>query len=188
MIYADDHAVLGVGVEARVWRRQIGFFAQVGPAFDLLDDGQPRVTLDARAGAFLGWETAGCAPEPSSVFTVGREPCAEVYAEAVYVSRFASNVVAFARPRLAVSYLLMGPMAWQLVAEGRIAKDRNDDYYNNFADAGLAQRWRLLRPLRIDLMLGVHGGAYFGLAGRDPLPRPLTYADVRLQAATYLEF
>jgi len=187
VIYADDYAVLGAGVLARVWRRQIGIFAQVGPAFDLLDDGKPRVALDARAGAYLGWETAGCAPPSGAEITLALRPCAEAYAEAVYVSRFASNVIAFARPRLAVNYLLVGPLAWQLVLEGRVAKDRNDDYYNNFADAGLAQRWRLLRPLRIDLMLGLHSGAYFGLAGRDPAPHPLTYTDVRLQAATYLE-
>jgi hypothetical protein len=188
VIYADNYAVLGAGLLARVWRRQIGIFAQAGPAFDLLDDGQRRVAFDARVGAYLGWETAGCAPPAATGVTTTLWPCAEVYAEAVYVSRFSNDVIAFARPRFALTYLLVGPLAWQLVVEGRVAKDRNDDYYNNFADAGVGQRFRLVKPLRIDLMLGIHGGAFFGLASRDPAPRPLTYADVRLQAATYLEF
>jgi hypothetical protein len=186
-IYADDHAILGAGVMLRAWGRRLGLFAQAGPAINLLDDGRQRVTPDVRAGVFLGAETTGCAPKTSGGASLLFLPCAEVYAEAVYVSRFDHNIIAFARPRLSLSYLVTGPVAWQVVAEGRLAKDRNDDFYNNFVDGGAGLRFRLLAPFRLDVMLGGHVGTYFGLQNRDPAPRPLDYADVRLQAATYLE-
>lgn len=187
-IYADDHALFGVGILMRAWGRRIGLFAQAGPAINLLDDGRELVKPDVRAGAFLGAETAGCAPQTNGGASLVLVPCAETYAEAVYVSRFNNNVIAFARPRLSLSFLLTGPVAWQVVAEGRLAKDANNDFYNNFVDGGGGMRLRLLRPFRFDVMLGGHVGTYFGLQNLDPAPKPLDYVDVRLQAATYLEF
>lgn len=186
-IYADNYALTGAGVLVRAWQGRIGLFAQAGPAVNLLDDGRDRVAFDARAGAFVGVETAGCAPKAGGAASLTFVPCAEGYGEAVYVSRFDHNVIAFGRARAAASYLITGPVAWQAFLEGRGARDLNSDFYNNFADAGVGQRWRLLRPARVDLLLGVHAGSYLGLEGRDPAPRPLHYTDLRLQAATYLE-
>jgi hypothetical protein len=95
--------------------------------------------------------------------------------------------MAYARPRAAAGYLVMGPVLWQIVAEGRAGKDLNNDYWNNFADAGIGPRWRLLAPFRFDLLFTASGGAYFGLANRDPAPSRLTYGDLRVLASTYLE-
>jgi hypothetical protein len=66
--------------------------------------------------------------------------------------------------------------------------DRNADYYNNFADGGVAHRWRLMGALPFDLSAGVSAGRYFGRQGLDPLPGELRYLDLRLVAATQLEF
>lgn len=186
-IYADNRALAGAGVLARMWRRRLGVFAQAGPAFALVDDGAAQVALDARGGAFLGAETAGCRPRPGGLRLTLR-PCAETYAEAVYVSRFDHNVVGFGRWRLAATTLVTGPVAWQLAIETRAAVDRNRNFYNNFADAGVGHRFRLLGRVPLDVLVGVHAGSAFGIASRDPAPRPLHYVDARLQAATYLEF
>jgi hypothetical protein len=188
IIYADDYALIGGGALLRFWGGRVGFFGQIGPAFDLLDDGRPRIVLDARAGAVLYAETPACAPAPGTGAEWRLDPCLDVYAEGVYVSRFDDDVIAFARPRAALGYAITGPIDWQLVAEARSGKDSNDDYYNNFVDGGLGHRWRLLRPARIDLLASINGGTYFAVSGREPAPSQLGYVDARVDLATYLEF
>ena len=57
------------------------------------------------------------------------------YAEAVWVSRFENNVLTMGRGRIAFTALVTGPIAWQPIAEVRVLKDINNDYWNNLADA-----------------------------------------------------
>lgn len=187
-IYADDYATFGGGLRVRLWSNHVELFAQAGPAFDLLRDGRAPVALDVRGGGLAYFDTPDCAPAPEHGARAGVWPCAEVYGEAVFVSRFDDNVIGFARPRAGVGYLVTGPVVWQAMAEARAGKDRNDDYWNNFADAGFGQRWRLLVPFRLDLMISADAGTYFGLANRDPAPSRLGYVDARALAATYVEF
>jgi hypothetical protein len=189
-IYADNFALLGAGVLFRFWNGRAATFAQLGPAIDLLETSQNRVTFDVRAGGMLALSSMGCGGGAS---TGARSrwrliPCAESYVEATYVSRFNHNAVAVGRVRAGATYLVTGPVAWQLLAEGRAATDRNHDYYNNFADAGLVQRWRLGGRVPLDVNVGTHAGSYFGVAGRDPAPDHLGYVDLRLVASTYLGF
>ena len=189
LVYADNTVLFGVGVLFRFWKRQVGLFAQIGPAINLLNDQRRRVWLDARAGGFFSIEAPGCRPEPEDAGArVGFEGCGDVYAEAVWVSRFDNNIFTMGRGRLAFTFLVTGPVAWQPVAEVRVLKDVNNDFWNNLIDAGGGIRWRLLEPIGLDVMLGVHGGSYFGLEDADPAPTPLTYAELRLQAATYIAF
>lgn len=187
IIYADNHATVGIGAMLRIWERQLGFFAQTGPTVSLVDRGEKRTRLDLRAGAFLGLESDLCAARPEKSELVAW-PCAELYSEAVYVNRFDHNVIGFARGRAGFTYWATGPLLSQLLLEGRGAVDSNHDYYNNFADVGLGNRFRFVSPIRLDIMTGIHGGSYFGVSGRDPLPSTLRYVELRLQAATYLEF
>ena len=72
--------------------------------------------------------------------------------------------------------------------EARVLKDIRNDYWNNLADAGGGHRWRLLKPFVLDLLVGVHGGGYFGLENRDPPPDPLSYAEFRIQLGGYASF
>jgi len=186
-VYADDYAVFGAGARLRLWKDRIDLFGQVGPAFDLLDDGRDRVAVDARAGVVAYVETRGCAPSPEATARAGFWPCLEGYGEAVYASRFHHDVIAFVRPRAAAGYLVTGPVLWQAVVEGRAAKDKNDDYWNDFADAGAGHRWRLLAPLRVDLLLTANAGSYYGSSGRDPAPARLGYVEARGLVTTYVE-
>jgi hypothetical protein len=184
-IYADDYALTGGGLLLRLADRRLGLFVQGGPAFNLLDDGRAARALDVRGGAFFGAETAGCRPDRGGGFHLAL--CSDLYSEAIYVSRFRHNAIGFSRAHLGASYLVTGPVAWQLLLQARASGDRNADYYNNFADGGVVQRWRLLGALPLDLSLGVNAGRYFGRAGLDPAPPRLRYLDLRLLAATYLE-
>lgn len=186
MIYADNQAMVGMGVMMRFWERQLGLFAQAGPTVDLVGGGGPPADLDVRAGAFLGLESSQCATfSPESDFV--KFPCREIYSEAVYVNRFRDNVIAFARGRWGFTYWSASPLLSQALAEGRVAVDTNGDYYNNFMDIGVVNRFRFLLPSRVDITMGIHGGSYFGVAGADPAPDPLGYIELRLLAATYLE-
>lgn len=187
VIYADNHATAALGLMLRTWERRVGLFAQAGPSARLVQDGNDHDDLDIRAGAFLALETPQCASRPSrSEFVVW--PCAEVYSEAVYVNRYEHNLIGFARGRAGFSYWVTGPLLSQLVFEVRGGLDRNQDYYNNFIDAGGGQRFRFVDPIRFDVMLGAHAGSYLGVEGRDPAPSSLGYLELRLQAATYVEF
>jgi len=180
-IYADDRALAGGGVLVRMWHGRLGMFAQLGPAVPLIDDGRARVALDLRSGAYLALATAACSQRAHAT-------CAEIYAESIYTSRFDHDVQAFARGRLARSYLDTGALGWQLFVEGRGAVDRNGDYYNNFVDVGAGPRWRLRTAVPVDLLLGGHVGRYLGRASRDPAPSSLEYADLRILATTYVVF
>jgi len=192
LIYADNSLMFGVGIQLSLWKRRIGLFAQIGPAFNLLrDDGRQPVMLDFRAGAFLFAETPRCHPDARDDgrgAEISVDPCAEVYAEAVYVSRFDHNLQAMARGRYAIGWLVTGPVAWQPIAEVRFFKDTNNDYWNNLVDGGVGHRWRLLQPFGLDLMLSVHVGSYFGLENVDPAPDPLYFSEFRFQTSTYIAF
>ena len=191
LIYADNSLMIGGGVLFRFWQLQVGLFVQIGPSFKLVDDDRDAVELDFRAGGYLDLAAPTCFPR---VIDDGRgsaliaEPCAELYAELVYVSRFDHNLMGQVRGRVGLTYLLTGPVAWQPLAEGRVYKDIDNDFWNNMADGGVGHRWRLLQPFALDLMLGVHFGTYFGFENLDPAPEPLSYAELRLQAATGFVF
>jgi hypothetical protein len=191
LIYADNTFMFGGGVLLRLWKKRLGFFAQIGPAVNLLDDGGERIELDVRAGAFLDVWTPGCRPALiddgyGSAFVT--EPCAELYTEAVYVSRFDHNLMAQLRGRIGMTWLITGPVAWQPVAEARVFKDIDNDFWNNLADFGGGHRWRLMQPFQLDLLLGIHFGTYFGLENENPAPDPHYFSDLRLQLATGFVF
>jgi hypothetical protein len=185
LIYADNAAMFGPGMLLRLWERRVGLFVQGGPAINLLHGG---VSLDIRAGAFLGLETSRCWPSAVSGATFDFIPCADLYTEADYFSRFENNVAGFARGRAGASWLVTGPVAWQVIVEGRGGLDSNRNYYNNFVEAGIGPRWRLVSPFRLDLFASFEVGTYLGIAGKDPAPTHLFYTDLRLVASTYLEF
>ena len=186
-VFADDYAIVAAGARLRLWENRVDLFAQIGPAFDLLDDGRDRVAVDARAGVATYLETADCAPAPERTARVKLWPCLEAYGEAIYASRFDHDVIAFVRPRAAAGYLVTGPVLWQAVAEARAAKDKNNDYWNNFADVGAGHRWRLLAPLRVDFVLTVDAGSYYGLSAKDPAPSRLGYVEARGLVTTFVE-
>jgi hypothetical protein len=188
LIYADNSALFGPGLLFRFWERRIGVFAQLGPAFELVDSTKQRMRFDARIGAHIGLESVDCWPAAHSGARWLLTACQELYGEVTYISRYQNDVIAFLRGRTSLTIAQTGPLLWQLAAEMRFGKDTNQEYYNNFADAGLGPRLRLLWPLKLDLMLAPHAGAYFGESHLDPAPDPLHYADLRLQAATYVEF
>ena len=184
-IYADNHALAGGGAMLRLADRHIGLFAQAGPAIALIDDGKDFLQLDVRGGAFVAIASAACYVQGGSV--EAGTWCAELYSEAVYTSRFDNNVQAFARERTGFSYLETGPVSWSMFFELRGALDRNGDYYNNFIDAGFGPRWRLRRPLPIDLLVGGHVGSYLGRENVDPAPERKDYVDFRVLVTTYVE-
>lgn len=184
-VLADNSALLGGGLLLRPWP-WLGAFVQAAGAAPLADEGRSGLELDLRAGAFGGLESSRCAPTAHGA-QLGVVPCAELYGEAVWLSRFRGDVVGLLRGRVGAAWLVTGPVAWQLVAEARGVVDTNRDWYDNLADAGLGHRWRLAGPVRTDLMLSVHAGRFLGVAGRDPAPARLDYTDLRLELAVGYE-
>jgi hypothetical protein len=71
--------------------------------------------------------------------------------------------------------------------ELRGALDRNGAFYNNFIDSGVGPRWRLRRPVPIDLLVGGHVGSYLDLPTVDSMPGRKDYADFRVLVTTYVE-
>jgi hypothetical protein len=186
LIYADNSAMAGAGFLLRVAGRYVGFFGQVGPAIKLVDDGvNDTVQLDVRGGVVLSWASAACYVQ-GGIIEAGSW-CMEVYSEGVYTSRFDHDVQGFGRSRVGFTFADTGPVSWQIYWEVRAAGDLNGDYYDNLIESGMGPRWRLNGPIRIDLLVGGHAGAYLGRENRDPLPDKTQYFDLRLLAATYLE-
>lgn len=185
-VYSDNHALFGPGVLLPVWGRRAGFFLQAGAAVNLVDDGRDRTSFDARGGAQVGLESRGCAPQPARGARLAFSPCADLYAETVWLRRFSDDVVLFARGRAGAGWLVTGPIAWQLLLETRGVANRVRENGDSFAEAGAWHRWRLLRPIRLDALVGVNTGRPLDL-GRKPV-RPGSYTELRLQLVTYVEF
>lgn len=188
LLHADDAALVGAGLLLRLAGGHAGLFAQAGSAVATAPGRAGEVRLDARAGGFLAAETARCWPASGEGIRLRLDPCAEVYGEAVYTSRFAHDVSALARGRAGATLLSAGPLALGVVAEARAAADRNGDWYDNLGELGAGLRARLLAPFRLDVTATAVAGRYLGRAGRDPAPPDLGYADLRLLAATFVEF
>jgi len=187
LIYADNSAMAGAGFLLRVAGRYIGFFGQVGPAMKLVDDGvSDTVQLDVRGGVVLSWSSAACFLQ-GGIVEAGTW-CAEVYSEGVYTSRFDHDIQGFGRSRVGFTFFDTGPVSWQMYLELRAALDLNGDYYDNLIESGMGPRWRLNAPIRIDLLVGGHAGTYLGRQNIDPVPANREYIDLRLLAATYVEF
>jgi hypothetical protein len=184
VVFADDFAMLGAGALFRFWGARLGVFAQGGVAFDLINDGQKVVQPELRGGIFGAMSSAKCFPQPNQPASGF---CGELYFEGIYVYRFNNNAILFARPRVGYTLFRTGPIAWQPMIEARAAVDTNGEYWNNFGEGGVVHRWRLLSPVAFDVILGIHGGGYFGRAtAANPLPPSLGYAEARLVIATYL--
>jgi hypothetical protein len=187
-IYADTRAIAGAGLQLRIFGSRAALFAQAGPAFALVDDGRDDVLLDFRAGAAGNAESRGCSPAPRSGTSLRVSPCGDVYGAAVYFSRFDHDAIALARGRAGATWLVTGSVAWTLLFETQASVDRIGHPYDNFVEAGFGHRWRLLRPLRVDLLAGVSSGVVLRGRAVEPVPTDRTYLEVRLLAATYSEF
>lgn len=186
-IYSDNALIVGPGALLPLWGKRVGLFVQAGWALSLIDDKRDRSAFDARGGGYLGLESGGCFPAPASGARLALSLCADLYAEAVWLSRFDHEAVAFGRGRAGAGWLLTGPVAWQVLAEGRAAANRNRASGDPFAEAGIWHRWRLLRPFLLDALVGVNEGKAFGLGGRSPA-RPGAYTELRFQLTSTVEF
>ncbi len=192
VVYADNTVGTGVGVLYRYWERQAGVFAQMGTAINLMNDDRQRVWFDMRIGAYVDLQDKeGCWPAPmidGDRYGAPMTFCWEAYGEVVYLSRFDHNIVSQARGRAGASAIVTGRVAWQPLLESRLHKDLINDYWNNLFEVGAVHRWRLLDPFRLDLMIGLHYGTYFGLYREDPPPSTLGYAELRLLLETGFNF
>src|SRR5690606_25194391 len=141
LIYADTYAMVRAGLLLRTWERRLGFFAQAGPVAKLVDDGRETSDVDVRAGAFLGVASSRCSKKPHMTGFIAW-PCGELYSEAVYVNRYDNNIVGFVRARTGLAYWAAHPLLSQFVIEVRGGLDKNKDFYNNFVDGGIGQRFR----------------------------------------------
>jgi hypothetical protein len=187
-VYADDRAIAGAGVQLRMLGGRAALFAQAGSAFALIEDGRADVLLDVRAGAIGNVESRGCSPEPRRGASLRVMACSEAYGEAIWFSRFEHDMVAFARGRAGATWLVTGPLAWTLLLEGRGSVDRLGHTYDNFVEGGLAQRWRLLEPVKVDLLASASTGVVLRGRADDPVPGDRGYLELRLIASTFLEF
>lgn len=192
VVYADNTIGTGVGVLYRYWDHQAGVFAQMGTAINLMNDDRQRVWFDMRIGAYVDLQDKeGCWPSAmveGDRYGAPMTFCWEAYGEAVYLSRFDHNIVTQARGRAGASAIVTGRVAWQPLVESRLHKDLLNDYWNNLYEIGAVHRWRLLDPFRLDLMVGLHYGTYFGLYREDPPPATLGYAELRLLLETGFNF
>jgi hypothetical protein len=186
-VYSDNAVILGPGVLLPLWSGRAGLFLQAGAAFNLVDEGRDGAAFDARGGGFLGLETPGCVPRPAHGARLELLPCADLYAEAVWLGRFGDDTSIFGRARAGAGWLETGPVAWQLLLEGRGFANREPRNGDDFVEAGLWHRWRLLRPLRLDALLGLNTGRTVEVAGKAPA-RPGAYTELRFQLVTYVEF
>lgn len=191
LIYADNTLMFGPGVLARFWERRVGVYAQLGPAVKLVDDGGQRWWFDARVAVYLGLEGGPTRPGALARGERARGPSGvwrELYAEAVYASRFDHDIIAMARGRVGISPLVTGTVAWQPLLQARAFCDLNGDYWNNRADLGIAHRWRVQTHVPLDLLLGFNLGSYYGRENIDEAPDPLVFTELWLQAVTYYQF
>ena len=96
--YYDNAAVVAAGLRVQpIEDVPVAFFVEAGGAYDLTDQGRDRWRGDVRGGAVL-YEEWNMAP-PCLGESGGVRAVADVYAEAIYYSRYDDNVLFYARFR-----------------------------------------------------------------------------------------
>lgn len=187
VIYADNHALVGGGAMYRFLDGHMAVFGQLGPAFNLRDDGGDIVKLDARVGVMAGIESHECRLPRFNGVRAFIGGCLEGYGEIIYVSRFDHDIVGVLRGRAGLNLLQFEFLLFQPLFELRALGGKNGDYYNNLVELGFGSRIRLLEPFVMDLYTSVHGGLYYGVENVDPLPDPPAFLELRALLTTYVE-
>jgi tetratricopeptide (TPR) repeat protein len=98
VIYFDNVLVLGGGITFRpTFAQGLALFADIGQAYDLIDQGRERWRYDARSGGeyFRTWAMMSRCPDD---VTFPFRPVLEVYGASVYFTRY-SNLISYARLR-----------------------------------------------------------------------------------------
>jgi tetratricopeptide (TPR) repeat protein len=188
VLHSDDAALVGGGALWKLWGGRAGIFAQAGAATHTAPGRGGETELDVRGGVYLGLESGRCWPAPADGLRLRIDPCADLYGEAIYLSRFRHDVEGGLRGSVGATFLALGPVALGLAAEARAGADRNADWYDNFGELGAGIRARLLAPFRVDLSATAVAGGFSGREGLDPAPPGRRYLDLRLTASTSLEF
>jgi tetratricopeptide (TPR) repeat protein len=166
-IYADNSIIPAVG--ARMRAGPVTLFAEAGAAIPVVDgfaDGP--VLGDVRAGAF---HSSAWGPDGLAGGRVG-----ELYADAVYYSRFDDNIIATAIYRDGLRLPAGRLLAVDIYGRGGLSADTERHFFNNVAELGAGLR---LVPRMAAAWLGVEYTRGFYL-DNTPAGGDRTFGDFRI--------
>jgi hypothetical protein len=161
-VLSENSLIAGIGVRTAAWRGAL-LWGEAGQAISYLERrpwGVPRSGPDYRGG--LAW----FAHLGKTLGSEAAGPFAEFAADAVFLSRFANNVITYWQMRQ--GYRMPAPV--QVFWNTNVTFDRYRAPYANFVEYGPGFRFRL--PRLADVTVS-------GLRGRYLLERP-PYYDLRI--------
>ncbi|MBL8179956.1 MAG: tetratricopeptide repeat protein [Bryobacterales bacterium] len=168
---SESSFILGLGIRTKLWRNAFAW-AEAGNAIryrNRQDIG--RAVPDYRGGVSFskGWG--------KGVGAATRGWFAETVLDAVTLSRFRWNLIAYSQNRVGYTLPPLGLLQWQAVWNGNFTTDRKREAWANFTDSGPGFRARMKwMPPSMMLSLDLLQGRYW--IEKDN-PRPALYRDVR---------
>ncbi|MFN7933408.1 MAG: tetratricopeptide repeat protein [Bryobacteraceae bacterium] len=168
---SESSFILGLGLRTKLWHNTFAW-AEAGNAIryrNRKDIG--RAVPDYRGGVSFarGFGKGLGATTPGWFF--------ETVNDAVALSRFQWNLIAYSQNRIGFTLPPLGAVQWQGVWNGNITTDRKREPWANFSDTGPGFRLRLKwMPPSMMLSLDLLQGRYWIEKNN---PRPALYRDVR---------
>lgn len=147
-VFTDNMAAVAAGLRVRPLPG-LALFVEAGGAYDLANRGRARWRGDLRGG-FMYYADWNMAPPPAGLPTSDRRiwglrPVADVYADGIYYSRYADNVLFSVRARPGLRLAESERLAFDIYLHGAAGFDTKGLRDNRFAELGSGAALRLLR-------------------------------------------
>jgi tetratricopeptide (TPR) repeat protein len=185
-IYEDDTAIPGVGIRYYPYKPiPVALYAEVGEAFDLIDEGTERWNFDFRGGidAYQGW---GAQPVYAINPRFVIKQVGDFYGDVGYYTRYDHDIIGQLRVREGVRFFEWKNSSLDLYLKGEYFFDTNHEYFNNLVNYGPGLAFTPYNHLNLVIRVEPTLGYYIPVNSPDPNPNSSNYFDMIILAEFYI--
>ncbi|MBN2028681.1 hypothetical protein JW824_00395 [bacterium] len=182
----NNRLEVGIGIRSRFFERIfLALFAESlrGSYNDIPEEyPQPedKKYTDFRSGLIFwyGWDTYY---EPSKWFMLPLIFWGEIYGDFIYYRRDSDNTIGYLQAKMGFHFLRLWTVSVDGYAVTYLIKDKNGDFWNNYAEFGPGIWLQPLPDLDLKFYIEWLQGNYFGIEQPDdPNPNPQHYHDRKI--------
>ncbi len=186
-IYEDNVQVIGVGAQASPLPLiPLTAFAEIGKAYDLIDQNRDRWRNDVRGG-FIFFNEFGARPTYYDTVVTNFAYYSALYADASYFSRYDNNIIANAKTHQGIRLLQYHSSMVNLYVTGRVIEDSNRDFFNNIAEVGPGIGFIPSNRYKLEVRFEHINGVYLPVGGNTN-PYSKYYLNNTVQLLFYTKF
>jgi len=182
IIFADDTAVLALGVQSQPFGPDSAIYAEAGTAMSLLyKPPGGRAIPDYRVGMdwFRAWGLS--LAEASRQISGKMALFGEGYFDAAFYSRYGDNIIGYMQAKEGLTLPWKRPLPFQAFAAVNVVKDSQGDFYNNIIEIGPGFRFAPFRRMPAIQIQAQYLRGYYTMKGRRIVnPYGPSYDDCRI--------